>query len=259
MTTPAQATALLETTLSELRPLYRSRTAGWLGPAGAIGERGIASTFARKFNGISGPTYLAQLGADRLPPKHQEEVQARLRAAVARLRRVRLLPAQTASPVLVYGELKPEHVIFPDGPAGQPQFIDPGLSHGRPSGDVAKLISRTALRLLSAGPGQRTRTAELVAGIDRFAQRRTAALAPKTSRTWQREVLVLWLMDTTNLLSTLLSAPPGLPLNERARALADHPLAACRLVDQVSTDLVRQRDARLTWDRAMTHLLETAS
>ncbi|MFF1690780.1 hypothetical protein [Streptomyces sp. NPDC058254] len=256
--TPAQTVPLLEGTFAELRPLYRTRTAGWLGPSGAIGERSIAATFARKFNGISGQTYLDRLGADRCPPDVRTEAAARLRSVVARLRHARLAALQPAHEILLYGELKPEHVLFPHETGGRPLFIDPGLGRGLATSDAAKLISRIVLRLLIARPTP-SAAAQLLDGVDAFAQHRVAQRSAKAARTWQREVLILWMMDTANLLSTVLSAPPGLPLNERTRALADRPLAACRLLDHASAAFLQQRDVTTAWHTALDTVREAVA
>ncbi|MGP3777028.1 phosphotransferase (plasmid) [Streptomyces sp. SDT5-1] len=248
---PQTTVSLLERTLAELRPLYRARTAPWLGPAGAIGERSIAATFARKFNGISGQTYLDSMGADRCPPEAGAEAVAHLRAGVARLRHARLRALQPTHQVLLYGDLKPEHVIFPHGAAAErPHFIDPGLSRGRATGDIAKLISRIVMRLLIAHPAP-SAAERLLDSLDDFARRRITAMPGKAARTWQREVLTFWLMDTANLLSTILAAPPDLPLNERTGALAAQPLAVCRLLDRLTTVVIHQHDAATAWDTAL--------
>ncbi|GAA2349750.1 hypothetical protein OKJ48_13510 [Streptomyces kunmingensis] len=74
----------------------------------------------------------------------------------------------------------------------------------------------------------------------------------EAARSWRREVLVFWLVDTANLLSTVLSAPPGLPLNERTRALAERPLAACSLLDRASAAVHRQQDTPAAWHEVLT-------
>ncbi|MFI6875803.1 hypothetical protein ACIBL6_20460 [Streptomyces sp. NPDC050400] len=58
-------------------------------------------------------------------------------------------------------------------------------------------------------------------------------------------------MDTANLLSTVLSAPAGLPLNERTSALAAEPVFICRLLNRLSTIAFQQRDAARAWDTVM--------
>ncbi|MER6145909.1 hypothetical protein ABT174_38855, partial [Streptomyces sparsogenes] len=120
--TPEAAASLLCGPFTELRLLHHPPTARRLGPAGVIGERSIAGTFQRKFNGISGRTYLDRLGAERCAGEQRQEVAGVLRQVVARLRRLRgsLLPQGRR--VLAYGDLKPEHVAFPHGPGGRPVF-----------------------------------------------------------------------------------------------------------------------------------------
>lgn len=117
---PQASAGLLVDTFGELRDLHHSPAAQRLGSAEAIGERSIAGTFQRKFNGLSGPVYVQQLGADRCPAGDREEVVAVLRQVVVRLRRLQawVLP-QPSQRVLTYGDLKPEHALFPAASASR--------------------------------------------------------------------------------------------------------------------------------------------
>lgn len=152
MVRPADTAHLLELPFRELHELHQPHAVGRLASVRVIGERAIAGTFSRKFNGISGALYVRLLGAERCPPEEHQEVVERTRQVVARLHRLRFSAvAATPRPVLVYGEVKPEHVIFPGGVAGRPVFLDPGLMRSGITVDVAKLISRTAL-LASSSP-----------------------------------------------------------------------------------------------------------
>ncbi|PKV89928.1 hypothetical protein [Streptomyces sp. TLI_146] len=110
-----------------------------------ITERGIPATFGRKFNRISGRAYLGQAG----------EFGPVLREVVARLRRLGQATATGPRP-LIYGDFKPEHIVYPNGPSAAPGFLDPGIAPGRGSVDMAKLISRTVLARKSSTttPGQ---------------------------------------------------------------------------------------------------------
>ncbi|SFN95636.1 hypothetical protein SAMN04487980_104020 [Streptomyces sp. cf124] len=154
---PQQAADLLGGAYGALRRLHRPSAARLLGPAGVIGERSIRATFQRKLNGLSGPTYVDRLGADRCAPDDRALVVGLLRDVVLRLHRLAAtgLPQQGSRRVLAYGDLKPEHVVFPEGMSGRPVFIDPGLMRAPPGVDAAKLISRTVLLLAAARPGTR--------------------------------------------------------------------------------------------------------
>ncbi|MGW5641182.1 phosphotransferase, partial [Streptomyces sp. NPDC003832] len=210
----------------------------------------IAGTFARKFNALSGPAYVQQLGADRCPPEDQEEVVAILRQVVVRLHRLRAVQPQSFRRALAYGDLKPEHVLYPGGADQPPVFIDPGLLLAGTTVDTAKLISRTVLALAAARPGPATGE-HLVHGIDVVARAQMAGLGGKSRRAWLREVLVLWLMDSVNILTTYLSAPAELPLPVLGEALAGRAVDLCRIVDRVITDVATVGDASVVWARAL--------
>jgi hypothetical protein len=251
LTLPRESADLLGGAFGELRTLHHPPAVRRLGPAGVIGERSIGGTFQRKFNGLSGPTYVQRLGAERCAPTDRAEVVEVLRRVVVRLHqlRARMLPQSTRR-VLSYGDLKPEHVIYPDGPYGQPVFIDPGLLLAGTAGDAAKLISRTTLMLAAARPGAQTGE-HLVHGIGGFAEERMNGLSVKARRSWLRELMALWLMDSVNILSTYLTAPAALPLPAQSTALVGRAVDLCRMVDQISTDLATRGDTRTVWENAL--------
>ncbi|MER5380773.1 phosphotransferase [Streptomyces sp. NPDC002688] len=247
---PASTAELFGSVFADLHRLHRSRTAQRLTPAGAISERSVAATFQRKFNGISGQTYLSRLGTERCAEADRAEVTALLRAVVARLHRMRptaLAPGQT---VLTYGDLKPEHLVFPDGPGGRPVLIDPGLLRARASVDAAKLTSRTVLLLASARPDAAV-AEEIVQGLGAFAEQRMRPMPPKAARSWLRELLIVWLMDTVNILTTFLSAPAVLPLPARGRPLVERAVTVCTMADRISTTLGGPLDVHRVWDTAL--------
>ncbi|WP_307866117.1 phosphotransferase [Streptomyces smyrnaeus] len=256
---PAETAELLGAAFGQLHGLHQPPTARGLGPAGAIGERSIAGTFQRKFNGLSGPTYLRRLGTDRCAAADREEVADVLGWVVARLHRLRatMLPQPTRRTV-AYGDLKPEHVFFPDGPTGQPVFIDPGLQIADPALDAAKLISRTALVLAAARPGPLVGQ-HLVHGIDVFASKRMDALPDTERRAWRSRVLVLWLMDSINILSTYLSAPAALPLPDHGTALVARAVDWCRAADRTSSELAAGTAPHAVWDNALVRLQAVAA
>ncbi|MFC8829652.1 hypothetical protein ACFT9I_30440 [Streptomyces sp. NPDC057137] len=132
--------------------------------------------------------------------------------------------------VAVYGDLKPEHVPI-DGP--RLHVIDPAVQWaGGPHPDIAKLIGRSLL--LATGHPDREAGQQIVRGIASTLTRQVSAVPAHERAGWLREVLVLWLMDTVNILSTGLSAPRGLPLAPRQRALVAQAHAVAGIVHRVS-------------------------
>ncbi|WP_307835427.1 phosphotransferase [Streptomyces adelaidensis] len=254
---PARSADLLAGVFDQLRSLHHPPAVRRLGPAGVIGERGIAGTFQRKFNGLSGPAYVQRLGAGRCPAADRDEIVAVLRQVVVRLHRLRarVLPSSPRR-VLAYGDLKPEHVLYPDD--GPPVFIDPGLLLAGTAVDAAKLISRTVLTLAASRPGSETGK-HLVHGIGAFAGTRMNGLSVKSRRAWLRELLALWLMDTVNILTTYLSAPAELPLPALGNALVGRAVDLCRMVGRISTDLAAGGDISAVWDGALGHAQAVAA
>lgn len=249
---PHDAAVLLAGTFGELRRLHSPVGARLLDPSRGISERSIRGTFQRKFNGLSGPTYVDRLGAERCAPGDRDLVVGLLRDVVVRLHRLRVpaLGRQADRPVLAYGDLKPEHVMFPEGTGRRAVFIDPGLLLAPPAVDAAKLISRTVLLLAAARPGAGTGR-QVLHGIDAFAAARTDALPVRVRRSWLRELLVLWLMDSVNILTTYLSAPAALPLPARGAVLVDRVVDVVRMADRLSSELTAGADARTVWVGAL--------
>lgn len=206
-----------------------------------IGERSIPATFTRKFNGISGQTYVRQAGPHA----------SVLTAIVSRLQCLRLAPVG-ARP-LVYGDLKPDHVVFADGPEDAPVFLDPGMGRGRPQADHAKLFSRLILCLFEAPPAPATVHAA-VAGLGAWVGHTTAALSKAERSAWLRELMLLWLMDTVNIVSTYLTCPVVLPMPPQAVTLTEKAASLLAFLDQVSTDLTEVRDPRTVWSLALGRL-----
>ncbi|MGH3766857.1 MAG: phosphotransferase [Pseudonocardiaceae bacterium] len=213
----------------------------------AIGERSIMETFARKFTGIGADVYLNQLAAEwRDRRGERNELWAALRRVVNRLNRLRTAMVVTAAPVLVYGDLKPEHVVFERHTVAsdRPMFIDPGMSCARPTVDSAKLVSRTILLLI----GFQSLCAEAIGdGLAAFVDDRTRDLPTGARQEWLRELLVLWLMDTVNILTTYLSAPRGLPLPRHAEVALSQARIVSALMEKVSAELVAGLDPELVW------------
>ncbi|MEU5187946.1 hypothetical protein AB0G83_12540 [Streptomyces klenkii] len=242
---PHRSSELMTRVLVELTGLQRPAVARSVDEV-AIIERGIGPTFHRKFNGISGPTYLRKAG-------QTGEV---LAGVVGRLRRLRPVPVAGRRPV-VYGDLKPDHAVFPDGPEGRPVFLDPGLARGRPQTDAAKLVSRTVLNLV-ASPPDRAAAKAVVGGIEVFVDVMTADLGPDERAAWIKHLVVLWLMDTTNILSTYLTCPADLPLPEHAVKITQQAMSVCTLLDHTTANLLAGTDPRAVWRLALADVAKAA-
>ncbi|MDX3024975.1 phosphotransferase [Streptomyces acidiscabies] len=251
---PERAGELLTRTLGALEVLQRPVVAEQADRS-AITERGIDATFRRKFNGISGRAYLDQLGDARLDDRTRRGVAIVLRQVVARLLKLRLAPPLGAAQVL-YGDLKPEHVLFPDGPDELPVFIDPGLQRGPEHADAAKLVSRTALTLIAAPPI--SGTTAVLDGVDAVVQEQLRPMGRALRGLYLRRLLVTWLMDTTNIATTFLSAPAGLLLPEHAGSLIERIEAVCTLLDRVSALLLADADSAAAWRLALNQAAKAA-
>ncbi|OEJ21538.1 hypothetical protein AS594_39045 [Streptomyces agglomeratus] len=198
-----------------------------------IGERSISGTFLRKFNGISGSSYVNQTGHGDV-----------LTAVASRLRKAKIAPAPNQR--VIFGDLKPEHAHFPDGPDGPVAFLDPGLQRGRPCADAAKLMSRTVLNLVCCPPTPHDARAVL-SGIAAFVAALNARVDEADRDAWLRQLVLLWLMDTTNILSTYLTAPPGLPLSAHGAAVVTRAGAVCQMLEHASATMASRTPARTWW------------
>ncbi|MET9257755.1 phosphotransferase [Streptomyces sp. NPDC003717] len=234
---PGETRELLQRPLDELRSLHRPGSARHLDPAGVIAERSIEGTFSRKFHVEAGAVYVDRLGTERLRAAISEEVTELVRASVDRLHRLRMALPAAGGTTLAYGDLKPEHVVFPDGPDGRPVLLDPGLLRAGPVADLAKLLSRTVLHLVARPPDPVT-TRRILDGLALLALSPAGHLSVRDRRPWLRHLLTLGLMDTINITATYLSAPAALPLPSVGIATIDRALRLCRLFDAVSADLL---------------------
>ncbi|WP_051828620.1 phosphotransferase [Streptomyces bicolor] len=253
---PARTLDLLTAAVTGLEGLQHPRVVCQV-DAAPIPERSIDGTFRRKFNGVSGRIYIGRLGLDRLDERTCQGVAAVVGTVVARLLKLRLAPP-IGPTVIVYGDLKPEHVLFPDGPGEAPVFIDPGLARGPAHHDVAKLVSRAFLMLIAAPPVDAPASA-VVDGIAAFVADQTRALRGTLRGRWLRRLLVTWLMDTVNILSTYLTAPTELPLPEHAQTVFDQAEALCPVLDQVSAQLVAATDPYAAWQLALRAVTKAAA
>lgn len=258
LTRPGDTVELLAAAFDELRPLHRPDAARRLDPAGVIGERSIAGTFQRKFNGLSGTTYIERIGAERCDPQNCQELAELVHGSVEKLRRLRMALPAAEGTTLAYGDLKPEHVVFPDGEGSRPVLLDPGLMRMAPMVDVAKMLSRTVLVLIAGRPGAAA-VRQILDGFTVFAVSRIAQMSAGDQRVWLRHLLTLWLMDTLNILTTYLSAPAALPFPSLGLTLVERAVPVCRMVDRISTELAVGPSRLDVWDRALDEAMEVAS
>ncbi|MFE8975858.1 hypothetical protein ACFYM7_20870 [Streptomyces cyaneofuscatus] len=189
--------------------------------------------FARKFRGPDASRYVADLGRGRILEDDRAAVVDLLGNAVRRLLRLTgaIRPRQRTA---VFGDLKPEHVYL-TGP--RLTFIDPALQWAAgPEPDVAKLFGRTLLLGLCHNEprAERQITEGVVSALSRHG--RDLRACDRAERL--REVIVLWLMDTVNILSTCLSAPSGLPLTGSQQALVSQARRVAAVAERVSGLLV---------------------
>ncbi|MFB9601420.1 hypothetical protein ACFFTQ_00300 [Streptomyces roseofulvus] len=211
----------------------------------AIGERGIAGTFARKFNGLSGSAYLRRTGHGQA-----------LAAAADRLRRARPLPPRPRpGGGVIFGDLKPEHAVF--AAAGRPVYLDPGLMRGHPVADTAKLVSRLLLGLIARRPAA---SAEAVlGGVDSFVHAAARRLPADERAGWLRELVVLVLMDTLNILTTYLTCPADLPLSAHAAAVQARARHIADLLDHATAPLAAGGDGATWWRLYLTRVREAVT
>lgn len=256
---PARVEALLERVLAELDHLHRPGAVQYLHAAGTIAERSIAGTFGRKFANATGQAYLDQVGAAE-PNDGLERCRAAadLRMAATRLLRLAPLLPPNAPEALCYGDLKPEHVVYPDGLHAPPVLIDPGLLRADVVMDAAKLLSRTVL-LLTTAPGAGAKAGALVRSVAAVGGQPSWGGPGRARRSWLRELAILWLMDTVNIVSTYMSAPPAFPLPDHGLRVLARAGAVCQMAERISTDLESGVKMSQVWDRALSRVEKLAS
>ncbi|MFJ9886139.1 hypothetical protein ACIQRW_09765 [Streptomyces sp. NPDC091287] len=231
---PWDTAVLLDSVLLSLKELHGDPGARYLRGAWPINERNIVDVFFRKFKGPNAGGYVADLGRDSgLPEGERLVVVGLVENAVRRLLRLTAaLPARHRT--AVFGDLKPEHVFLG---GHRLTFIDPALQWAAgPQPDVAKLCGRTLM--LALCHHELRAEQQITQGVLNTLSHHLAGLT-KTDRAERlREIMVLWLMDTTNYLTSCLSAPSGLPLSAHQRALTSNGRRIATVVDRVSGLLI---------------------
>lgn len=206
----ARVDELLTTIVHTATGFHRDPTLMGLVPAAVLDRphTSIAGTFARKFLGPSGSAYRNGLGIGWAEP----HVQRGLAATFTEVCEV-LAPLRGHHPdhTVIYGDLKPEHILL--GRTGQQTWLDPGLQRCDPCADIAKLISRTALVIITAQPSS-TRVTAFTETLATLLTGLVTGPSRAADENMLRRLLTLWVADWANYLATGLSIPPtwDLPL-----------------------------------------------
>ncbi|MGW6248045.1 phosphotransferase [Streptomyces roseolus] len=238
---PGRTRELLALVLADVATGLARDGVGEVVERAAIRERGIAGTFARKFNGPSKAAYLRRTGHGPV-----------LAAAADRLRRARrALP--TPGGGVIFGDLKPEHAVFFDD---RPVYLDPGLMYGHPVADTAKLVSRLLLGLVAGRPSA---AGVVLAGADSYIRAAVRRLPGDEQTEWMRELVVLTLMDTLNILTTYATVPAGLPLSEQAAGVKARARQVADLLDRATAPLTPATDGATWWRLYLTHTREAVA
>ncbi|MCQ4201099.1 hypothetical protein M4J06_005162 [Streptomyces coelicoflavus] len=93
-------------------------------------------------------------------------------------------------------------------------------------------------------------------GLAVVARAQVGHLSLADRRAVLRYLLVLWLMDTLNIVTTHLSAPAALPLPALGAAVVKRAVPVCSLVDAVSADLMDPTGRRGRGDRTLARIAE---
>ncbi|MEU2248149.1 hypothetical protein [Streptomyces sp. NPDC019224] len=251
---PWDTAALLDQVLVELRGLHGPVGAEALQDAAPITERSVVGVFRRKFGSLGSSDYLRSLGADSgLPEFERLEATALLQSTVRRLLKM-VDGLSTRRDTAVFGDLKPEHVF---AVGSRLTLIDPAVQWAAgPEPDIAKLVGRTLLLALSHQ--EPAAGWQIVQGAAYTIDRYVATLPEHEHSRRLREVLVLWLMDTVSILSTCLSAPPGLPLAPHQQALVAQARTVAGVVDRASALLVGSMTGPRLLDAVFSEVEHTA-
>ncbi|MGH4018672.1 MAG: hypothetical protein ACRDT0_05400 [Pseudonocardiaceae bacterium] len=165
---------------------------------------------------------------------------------------LRRLPA----PVVIYGDLKPKHVLL--DACGRQTWIDPGLQRGDPAAELAKLLSRIALLLITTPPSG-GRVDAIGVAMDLLVTSFVARHPRPDGITALRRLVVLWLADWANYLASGLSVPPdvALPLPPMLLDATGQAQPLLRLACEVAASVTV--DPARAWGTALAGTLGLAS
>ncbi len=125
---------------------------------------------------------------------------------------------------------------------------------GQPCSDTAKLVSRL---VTAHTPAEHTRA--VLDGITDHVLAQAAARPGRDRATWLRQTATLWLMDTTNILTTCLSAPVGLPLPLHGTALVARASTVVRMLSRAGDHLAEADSPTSAWQACADQAAEAAA
>ncbi|MFD3999055.1 hypothetical protein [Streptomyces sp. NPDC058548] len=251
---PGRTEDLLSQVLLSLAPLHDPGLAAEADGV-ALPRRGAEGVFRRLVQQHPGAGALERLVAPRLHPLVARGVAVILSQVVERLR-LKPVTALSAQQV-VYGDLTPEHVRWPDGARAAPVLVAPALHRGHAHDDTAKLVSRLSLALFAVPP-HTTLADQVVQGLDALVRIQARRLGRSAGAVHLRHVLTTWLMDTVCVLISALSAPAELELPDRLQYLVDHVEDLCVFLDRATAARVEAGHPEEAWEAMLLSVLKAA-
>ncbi|AJT69880.3 hypothetical protein T261_8286 [Streptomyces lydicus] len=129
---------------------------------------------------------------------------------------------------------------------------------------MAKVVSRTPLRLVAGlfpeGRADDTESPDhILDGVAARVETSTPRESAGAAQEWLRRLLVLWLADTVNTLSTSLTAPEDFPLPSRSMTTVTRIDAVCTLLDHLSAALADREPPCSLWQRALAETRRTVA
>lgn len=230
---PDQAGTLLRQAWESVARLHHLSPDGWP----VMPERDVEVTFARKFTRTSWPPQ------DALAPYGVAgELGGRLRRAALSLA---ALPAVRGGSVLVFGEVKPEHVIMT---GTGPVFLDPGVHLATTSAaELAKFVSRCGLLLVTRAPNRNTRR-QVLAGLSELIGEQQEASNSAHPDAWMADLVTVLVRDMINIVSTCLAMPPAGSMPSVASGVLDHCVVIVSVIERAVTRLARHGHPMDVWD-----------
>ncbi|MEV7556495.1 hypothetical protein [Streptomyces sp. NPDC089795] len=227
-TRPERAEELLGTVLTSVRAALRSRDLA----KASLDVPGckITSSLLHGLGASSNWAYfLGQAG--RLSGPRVPGIVAVLDATVRRL--VPLVRSLEGPRGLVYGALHPDHILVGDAAQSTPVLLSPSLQRGPLEADLARLISRTVLGVVT-DPHPQHGSEPVFHAIDQLVAGLTAVRPPHARDQMLRGLLTLWAADTASTLAAVLTTPRSVPVPAGALAIADQATVVCTLLHRVT-------------------------
>ncbi|MER5887787.1 hypothetical protein ABT160_28560 [Streptomyces sp. NPDC001941] len=223
---PCRATDLLPRALAAVAPV----SGGALPPVTAPGCQ-ITNRLLHGLSAQSTWRYHLQR-TDRIPTSTLATIEPVITASMRTLiPLVRELPGR---PVLTFGALQPDHLLY-DDTRDQLTLLSPALQWSNPYADLARLISRTTLLILTDSPATAVGRKYVLTALAHLLDDQAARQSPERGAQMLRAVLALWAADTAHHLVSILSTPSDLPLGVTDSAVATHCRLMCTLLHRVTT------------------------